>query len=134
MGERQYPLYVYKGEKGTFYLAAVRGNGLWDKIYNFKCKFVQEPRYSTYVPSSSSDNAQAFKLHFSKFQEFVKEAAKSSIQKINLSEKQECRAQLLTIKKRSRIVQNENVHYFVLGFNLGWCRQYSNTITKPDIA
>jgi len=31
--ERQYPLYVYKSEKGTYYLTAVRGNGLWDKIW-----------------------------------------------------------------------------------------------------
>lgn len=31
--ERKYPLYIYKGEKNTYYLAAVRGNGLWDKIW-----------------------------------------------------------------------------------------------------
>lgn len=31
--ERQYPLYIYSGENGTYYLAAVRGNGLWDKIW-----------------------------------------------------------------------------------------------------
>ncbi len=31
--ERLYPLYVYQGEKGKYYLAAVRGNGLWDKIW-----------------------------------------------------------------------------------------------------
>ena len=26
-------MYVYKGEKATFYLVSVRGNGLWDKIW-----------------------------------------------------------------------------------------------------
>lgn len=31
--ERVYPFYIFKGEKGNFYLAAVRGNGLWDKIW-----------------------------------------------------------------------------------------------------
>jgi Na+-transporting NADH:ubiquinone oxidoreductase subunit C len=31
--ERKYPLYIYKSEKGTFYLTSVRGNGLWDKIW-----------------------------------------------------------------------------------------------------
>ena len=33
MEDRLYPLYIYKGEKEKFYLAAVRGNGLWDKIW-----------------------------------------------------------------------------------------------------
>ncbi len=31
--ERQYPVYIFQGEKGTYYLVAVRGNGLWDKIW-----------------------------------------------------------------------------------------------------
>lgn len=31
--ERLYPLYVYQGDQSKFYLAAVRGNGLWDKIW-----------------------------------------------------------------------------------------------------
>ncbi len=31
--ERLYPLFVYKGEQGNTYLTAVRGNGLWDKIW-----------------------------------------------------------------------------------------------------
>ncbi len=31
--ERLYPMYIYKGEKATFYLVSVRGNGLWDKIW-----------------------------------------------------------------------------------------------------
>jgi Na+-transporting NADH:ubiquinone oxidoreductase subunit C len=31
--ERRYPLFIYKGEKGNTYLVAVRGNGLWDKIW-----------------------------------------------------------------------------------------------------
>ncbi len=31
--ERLYPLYVFKGSTGSFYLASVRGNGLWDKIW-----------------------------------------------------------------------------------------------------
>lgn len=31
--DRRYPLFIYKGEKGTYYLTAVRGNGLWDKIW-----------------------------------------------------------------------------------------------------
>jgi len=30
---RSYPVFIYKGEKGNFYLVAVRGNGLWDKIW-----------------------------------------------------------------------------------------------------
>jgi Na+-transporting NADH:ubiquinone oxidoreductase subunit C len=33
--ERRYPVFVYKGEKGKIYLMAVRGNGLWDKIWAF---------------------------------------------------------------------------------------------------
>lgn len=33
MEERQYPVYIFKGDKGTFYLVSVRGNGLWDKIW-----------------------------------------------------------------------------------------------------
>lgn len=31
--KRLYPVFIYKGEKGNFYLVAVRGNGLWDKIW-----------------------------------------------------------------------------------------------------
>jgi Na+-transporting NADH:ubiquinone oxidoreductase subunit C len=31
--ERQFPLFVYTGDKGTFYLVAVRGSGLWDEIW-----------------------------------------------------------------------------------------------------
>jgi Na+-transporting NADH:ubiquinone oxidoreductase subunit C len=31
--ERKYPLFVYKGDAGNTYLIAVRGNGLWDKIW-----------------------------------------------------------------------------------------------------
>jgi Na+-transporting NADH:ubiquinone oxidoreductase subunit C len=31
--ERNYPVFIYKGEQGTIYLVAVRGNGLWDKIW-----------------------------------------------------------------------------------------------------
>lgn len=31
--ERRYPIYIYKGDKETYYLVAVRGNGLWDKIW-----------------------------------------------------------------------------------------------------
>ncbi len=33
MNERKYPLYIYKGSSGNTYLVAVRGNGLWDKIW-----------------------------------------------------------------------------------------------------
>jgi Na+-transporting NADH:ubiquinone oxidoreductase subunit C len=33
--ERNYPLYIYKGEKGNIYLTSVRGNGLWDKIWGY---------------------------------------------------------------------------------------------------
>lgn len=33
LSDRQYPLYVYSGDKGTYYLTAIRGNGLWDKIW-----------------------------------------------------------------------------------------------------
>ncbi len=32
---RQYPVFVYNGEKGKVYLLAVRGNGLWDKIWGY---------------------------------------------------------------------------------------------------
>ncbi|MFQ5445952.1 MAG: NADH:ubiquinone reductase (Na(+)-transporting) subunit C [Saprospiraceae bacterium] len=31
--ERMYPLYVFSSDKGVFYLTAIRGNGLWDKIW-----------------------------------------------------------------------------------------------------
>jgi Na+-transporting NADH:ubiquinone oxidoreductase subunit C len=33
--ERQYPIFIYKGDKGKVYLVAVRGNGLWDKIWGY---------------------------------------------------------------------------------------------------
>lgn len=33
--QRRYPLYVYKGDKEKLYLTAVRGNGLWDKIWGY---------------------------------------------------------------------------------------------------
>lgn len=33
--ERQYPLFIYKGDKGNIYLTSVRGNGLWDKIWGY---------------------------------------------------------------------------------------------------
>lgn len=33
--ERKYPLFKYKTESGPIYLMAVRGNGLWDKIWGF---------------------------------------------------------------------------------------------------
>ena len=33
MEERQYPIYIFNGDKGKIYLVAVRGNGLWDKIW-----------------------------------------------------------------------------------------------------
>ncbi len=33
--ERKYPLFIFKGEKGSIYLMSVRGNGLWDKIWGF---------------------------------------------------------------------------------------------------
>lgn len=31
--DRHYPLFVYKGDKGSLYLLSVRGMGLWDKIW-----------------------------------------------------------------------------------------------------
>ena len=31
--DRLYPVYVYNGDSEKFYLVAVRGNGLWDKIW-----------------------------------------------------------------------------------------------------
>ncbi len=31
--QRLYPLYIFNGDQSKFYLAAVRGNGLWDKIW-----------------------------------------------------------------------------------------------------
>ncbi len=31
--QRQYPLFIFEGEKGNTYMVAVRGNGLWDKIW-----------------------------------------------------------------------------------------------------
>ena len=31
--DRLYPIYIYQGEKEKIYLVAVRGNGLWDKIW-----------------------------------------------------------------------------------------------------
>jgi Na+-transporting NADH:ubiquinone oxidoreductase subunit C len=33
LADRKYPLYVFDCEQGTFYLTAIRGNGLWDKIW-----------------------------------------------------------------------------------------------------
>lgn len=33
--ERKYPLYIYQSEQGKIYLASVRGNGLWDKIWAY---------------------------------------------------------------------------------------------------
>lgn len=31
--ERHYPVFIYNSDKGKLYLVAVRGNGLWDKIW-----------------------------------------------------------------------------------------------------
>ena len=31
--DRLYPVYIYEGDGENFYLVAVRGNGLWDKIW-----------------------------------------------------------------------------------------------------
>ncbi|MEY3053099.1 MAG: hypothetical protein RLY31_2884 [Bacteroidota bacterium] len=31
--ERQYPVFIYRGDGATAYLLSVRGNGLWDKIW-----------------------------------------------------------------------------------------------------
>ncbi len=31
--DRLYPLYIYEGDSEKYYLTAVRGNGLWDKIW-----------------------------------------------------------------------------------------------------
>jgi len=31
--DRRYPLYVFDGEEGLFYIVAVRGKGLWDAIW-----------------------------------------------------------------------------------------------------
>ncbi|RME05818.1 MAG: NADH:ubiquinone reductase (Na(+)-transporting) subunit C [Bacteroidetes bacterium] len=31
--QRLYPIFIYNSDKGKFYLFAVRGNGLWDKIW-----------------------------------------------------------------------------------------------------
>lgn len=33
--DRVYPLFVYKQDEGNFYVVAVRGNGLWDKIWAY---------------------------------------------------------------------------------------------------
>lgn len=33
--DRVYPLYIYKQDGGNFYVVAVRGNGLWDKIWGY---------------------------------------------------------------------------------------------------
>jgi Na+-transporting NADH:ubiquinone oxidoreductase subunit C len=33
LDQRLYPLYIFNGDKGKLYLASVRGNGLWDKIW-----------------------------------------------------------------------------------------------------
>lgn len=32
-GNRNYPIFIYEGEKGRYFLLSVRGNGLWDKIW-----------------------------------------------------------------------------------------------------
>ncbi|MGH1339229.1 MAG: NADH:ubiquinone reductase (Na(+)-transporting) subunit C [Aureispira sp.] len=32
---RLYPVYEYKGEAKTYYVVAIRGNGLWDKIWGY---------------------------------------------------------------------------------------------------
>lgn len=31
--QRQYPIFIFKGDQGSTYLVTVRGNGLWDKIW-----------------------------------------------------------------------------------------------------
>lgn len=31
--DRRYPVFIYNSDKGKLYLVAVRGNGLWDKIW-----------------------------------------------------------------------------------------------------
>lgn len=33
LDQRLYPLYIFNGDKGKFYLVSIRGNGLWDKIW-----------------------------------------------------------------------------------------------------
>lgn len=35
VADRKYPLFIYNGDKGEIYLMAVRGNGLWDKIWGY---------------------------------------------------------------------------------------------------
>merc|ERR1739838_639606 len=32
---RVYPVYTYQGETGKYYVVAIRGNGLWDKIWAY---------------------------------------------------------------------------------------------------
>ena len=32
--DRRYPIFIFKGSEGSVYLVAVRGNGLWDKIWS----------------------------------------------------------------------------------------------------
>ena len=34
IADRQYPVFTFVGEKGTYYLVSIRGNGLWDKIWS----------------------------------------------------------------------------------------------------
>ncbi len=31
--DRLYPIYIYQGDESKYYLVAIRGNGLWDKIW-----------------------------------------------------------------------------------------------------
>lgn len=33
--QRKYPVFVFNGDKGKVYLIAVRGNGLWDKVWGY---------------------------------------------------------------------------------------------------
>jgi Na+-transporting NADH:ubiquinone oxidoreductase subunit C len=33
VADRLYPIYIYTGDDGKYYLVTVRGNGLWDKIW-----------------------------------------------------------------------------------------------------
>ncbi len=33
--DRVYPVYVFEGEEGNYYVVGIRGNGLWDKIWGY---------------------------------------------------------------------------------------------------
>lgn len=53
--ERHYPLFVHEGENGKQYIMAMRGNGLWDKIWGY---IAVEDDFNTIVGVSFDHKAE----------------------------------------------------------------------------